>query len=92
MKFVLDQQLALYDFLTTYAKAAHAHLVLDVSAITRLKTVYALLEQFEMIATALGSETEITGWFILPMLTTVRSILTERERVDSEYGDYLEDR
>lgn len=84
MKFVLDQQLALYDFLTTYSKAAHAHLILDATAISRLKTVYAHLEQFELIATALGSETDITGSLILPMLDTVRSILTGTERLDTE--------
>lgn len=79
MKFMMDNQVALFSFLTTYADGVHAEYQLDVIATARMKIVYSLLEKFEVIATALGSEQESTSSLILPMLKMVRVILTNKE-------------
>lgn len=84
IKFVIDNETALGEFLTSFADGTHARSRLDTINISRLKMVYALLEQFEVVAKALDTEQDITCSLIEPMLETVRSILTERVKTEPD--------
>lgn len=75
-KFVIDNEMALYKFITTYPDMDQTCL-LSQDDISRIKAILLVMEPMEKYVTTLGSETVATASIVVPLIRKLDSVFNK---------------